>query len=121
MASVMTFSHFIAGLVRHTGYACLTLAGLFILSEVLVPAFATPYLNPYLLLVIGMLLALVGGKTVSAPRLGRVGLGFLFVLLLLIAVFSQLSFVYVGTRWLAFGASFLVVAFFFASVYPEDL
>lgn len=106
--------------LRHAGYALVSLGALLFGIEFFVPAFATPYIHLYRLLIVGLGLSLLAGRTVQARLRGRWGIGIVVAGILLLAVFTQLS-VHGSTMLLGMAASVLIIVFFALSVYPKDL
>ncbi len=106
--------------LRHTGYALVSLGALLVGIEFFVPAFSTPYIHLYRLLVLGLVLALLGGRNVQARIRGRWGMGAMVTGVLLFALFTQLS-VQGSTMVLVTAACMLVIVFFVLSVYSKDL
>ncbi len=106
--------------LRHTGYALVSLGAFLVGIEFFVPAFSTPYVHLYRMIVLGLGLALFAGRTAHAHLRGKwmIGLGVAGILLL--ALFTQLS-VRGSTMFLVMAASSLVIVFFALSVYSKDL
>ncbi len=113
------FSLFVRFL-RHTGYALVSLGALLVGIEFFVPAFSTPYIHLYRLIVLGVALALLTGPKVEAHPRGRWGIGVGVLGIFLLALFTQLS-VRGSTMFLVMAASALVIVFFVLTVYPKDL
>jgi hypothetical protein len=108
----MIIPSFVLSLLRHTGYALVVLAALLIGVEFFVPAFATPYVHLYRLLILGLVLCLLAGRTIQGRLCGRWGIGVFVVGTLILAVFTQLS-VHGSTMFLALVALALIVFFLF--------
>ncbi len=116
----MTFFIFCLGLMRHAGYALLLSGAIYLAAEAFIPGFVTPYLNPYLLLVSGLVLAIGGAWHTSSTRFGRWLVAVMIVLIALGGLFTQIPFQ--GARMgVVFASCLLLVAFFLASVYPEEV
>lgn len=116
----MSISSLMGGLFRHTGYALVSLGFVLVGIEFFVPAFATPYVHLYRLIIVGLVLALLAGRTDQVPQRQRWVMGTVMVAILLLAVFTQLP-VRGSTAGLALAASVAVIVFFLVSVYPKDL
>lgn len=99
------------------GYALLCLGALCVWIEYLMPAFATPYLHPYALIVVGVILALVGGGA-RETKWGRGAMG-----ALLSVAGAGLAFQAWGLEegFLAGASVLFLVALCFRTVYAEDI
>ena len=106
------------GCIRHTGYASLVLAGLCVFAESVMPAFVTPYFNPYALAVFGLMMSVVGARGVSGSRIMRCVVGSLFVAVVGLSLwfsFGDSSVLFVA------GGITAMIAFFFTSVYALEV
>lgn len=106
--------------LRQAGYALVSLGALLVGIEFFVPAFATPYIHLYRLLIVGLGLSLFAGRTAQARLYGGWGMGLVVTAILLLGVFTQLS-VSGSTMLLGMVASVLIIVFFALSVYAKDL
>lgn len=106
------------GIIRHTGYASLVLAGVCLLAELVMPAFVTPYFNPYVLVVFGMMLSAVGVQGVSGTRSARWVWGAVFGLGVGLAFWFSFG---DASRLLMGGGVAMLIAFLVTSVYAFDV
>lgn len=106
------------GLIRHVGHASLVLAGVCLFAESVMPAFVTPYFNPYVLAVFGLGMSVFGMKDASGSRVARWVVGGVFTLGIGMALWFSVGEV---SRLLMGGGMIALVAFFFTSVYALEV
>lgn len=106
------------GFIRHVGYASLVLVAVCLFMESVMPAFVTPYFNPYALAVFGLVMSVFGLQGIFGSRFARWVLGGVFVVGIGLAIWFYLG--DVSALLVGVGLAGLV-AFFVTSVYAFEV